>query len=208
MTKDIGVDARTESVRLEEQVSAPVSPGAGFTHVFAKADGLYIVNDSDEEIGPFITGSAGGGYTEGAKVYNDANQGIPDATLTTLNFNQERYDTDGIHSTATGTFSRLTCQTAGTYIILVSIAWDSNAVGYRQVGFRLNGSTRIGDQSTPSAAPIAPVQTASTIYKLAVTDYAEIVVYQTSGDALDILSFGNKSPEFAMQRVGNQELFE
>ena len=56
MSKRIDIDARIESVRLEEQGSAPVSPGAGFTHVWAKSDGLYIVNDSDEEIGPFITG--------------------------------------------------------------------------------------------------------------------------------------------------------
>ncbi len=61
MTKRIDTTARIESVRLEEQGSAPVSPGAGFTHVWAKSDGLYIVNDSDEEIGPFITGVAANG---------------------------------------------------------------------------------------------------------------------------------------------------
>ena len=60
MTKRIDTTARIESVRLEEQASAPVSPDAGFSHPFVKSDGLYIVNDSDEEIGPFITGVAAG----------------------------------------------------------------------------------------------------------------------------------------------------
>lgn len=58
MVKRIDTTARIESVRLEEQASAPVSPDAGFSHVFVKSNGLFIVNDSDEEIGPFITGTA------------------------------------------------------------------------------------------------------------------------------------------------------
>ncbi len=65
MVKRIDTTARIESVRLEEQGSAPVSPGAGFTHVWAKSDGLYTVNDSDEEIGPFITGTSSGADTFG-----------------------------------------------------------------------------------------------------------------------------------------------
>lgn len=73
MARKIDTDAIIESVRLEEQASAPISPDAGFTHVWAKSDGLYIVNDSDEEIGPFITGSAvAGGHSTGTMtIYRD-----------------------------------------------------------------------------------------------------------------------------------------
>jgi len=39
----------------------------------------------------------------------------------------------------------------------------------------------------------------SSIYKLAITDYVEVRVYQNSGGNLNINASGNRSPEFAMQ---------
>lgn len=60
MPRKIDTDAEIESIRLKEN-SNVLNPDAGYTHLRVRADGLYIVNDSDEEIGPFITGSASGG---------------------------------------------------------------------------------------------------------------------------------------------------
>lgn len=58
MARNIDVDAEIDSIRLTEQGSVPASPSAGYSHIYAMADGLYLVNDSDEEIGPFITGTS------------------------------------------------------------------------------------------------------------------------------------------------------
>ena len=52
MARNIDVDAEIDSIRLDEQASTPVSPDTGYSHIFAKADGLYIVDDDDAVIGP------------------------------------------------------------------------------------------------------------------------------------------------------------
>lgn len=58
MTRDIGVDAVIDRIRFEEQGSDPSTPAAGFNYLFVKADGLYLLTDAGESIGPFITGTA------------------------------------------------------------------------------------------------------------------------------------------------------
>ena len=58
MTRNIDVDAEIDSIRLTEQGSTPVSPDAGYSHIFAKADGLYIVDDNDVLAGPFASGAS------------------------------------------------------------------------------------------------------------------------------------------------------
>ena len=54
MTK--GSDNEFPSVLLDEQASAPTTPATGFWRVYAKSDGLYIVDDAGTETGPFGTG--------------------------------------------------------------------------------------------------------------------------------------------------------
>lgn len=42
-----------DSVQLEEQASAPDTPASGYWRIYAKSDGLYIVEDDGTEHGPF-----------------------------------------------------------------------------------------------------------------------------------------------------------
>ena len=51
MAVNIDVGAEIDSIRLTEQESAP-APDGGYSHIFAKADGLYIVDDDDVVTGP------------------------------------------------------------------------------------------------------------------------------------------------------------
>ncbi len=53
-------DNEFPSVLLDEQASAPTTPATGFWRVYAKSDGLYIVDDAGTETGPFGTGGGGG----------------------------------------------------------------------------------------------------------------------------------------------------
>lgn len=138
-----------------------------------------------------------GGYTEGAKVYHSTNQTIPDATGTILAFDSEEYDTDEIHSTVAFN-SRLTCKTAGVYVIWLSWAWSANPVIW-SIHPRLNGVTAISLYN--AVADIRQGNT-SAIYKLAVNDFLEFRVWQNSGGALDIQGGTPVSPGFAMQRIG------
>lgn len=138
------------------------------------------------------------------RVYNSAAITIATATLTAVTFNSERYDTDAIHSTTVNT-NRLTCVTAGKYLISADMEFAPNATGtYRKLAIRLNGTTII---SLAAISPIASGADAShlsisTIYSLVVGDYVEMMVKQDSGGNLDVSSSPNSSPEFSMSRIG------
>lgn len=142
-----------------------------------------------------------GGYTEGARVYHTANQSIPNGTLTTLAFYAERYDTDGIHSPTVNN-SRLTCKTAGKYGISVTATWAVNVAGFRSLQLKINGTTVIAIQAEHGLTTEAGHQELSTIYALAVGEFMEVIAYQTSGVALNVITSANFSPEFMMQRIG------
>ena len=118
--------------------------------------------------------------------YNSANISIANNTETVLTFDSELFDTNGIHSTSSNT-SRLTCQTAGTYLIFGMMRFPANATGLRQAVIRLNGGTpAIGETTLPTAG--AGAQTSVpiiTIKALTVGDYVTLSVYQNSGGALN-----------------------
>lgn len=140
-------------------------------------------------------------YNEGARAYHNASQAIPDDTLTVLAFNSEIYDTDAIHHLTVNN-SRLTCKTAGKYLILFSGAWTGIAGGVRQVNLRLNGAINIGVYGSDGDLN-HQYFFVSSIYNLAVTDYVEILVYHTKGAPISITSALSYTPFFSMQRIGS-----
>jgi len=139
----------------------------------------------------------------GARVYNSGALTITNNTLTALTFDSERFDTDTIHSTASNT-SRLTATTAGKYAISGHIEWAANATGHRLIAIRLNGTTSLASirRNAISGGAATEQQSIATIYELAVNDYVELHVLQTSGGNLNVNAAGNYSPEFSMHRVG------
>ncbi|MBA7552776.1 hypothetical protein ES705_45352 [subsurface metagenome] len=142
-----------------------------------------------------------GGYTAGARVYNNVLQAIPDITWTALSLNSERYDTDAIHDLVTNN-SRLTCRTAGVYSIAGHISFFSGPVGLRGIAIRLNGATYIGIKRSPISAAVSVQLSIASIYLFAIDDWIELMAYQASGGALNVPDVGNSSPEFMMQRIG------
>lgn len=140
-------------------------------------------------------------YKEGARVRHTVTQSIPDTTLTVLAFNSERYDTDGIHDPVTNN-SRLTCKTAGTYLIGFTLLFDASAVGERRAQITLNGTLLLLYPNFPPRADYYCAIMGNTVYKLAVNDYVEVSVWQNSGNALDVKSTNAYTPEFYMQRIG------
>ena len=58
-------DNEFPSVLLDEQATAPTTPASGFWRVYAKSDGLYVVDDAGTETGPFGTGGAGAEFATG-----------------------------------------------------------------------------------------------------------------------------------------------
>lgn len=136
-----------------------------------------------------------------ARIYNSGVFAVPNNTATAITFDSERYDTDSIHSTSSNT-SRLTCKTAGKYHISTSLGYASNTTGRRYSQFRVNGTAIIALAETDCQAVGFAHHAFSTSYDLAVGDYVEVLAYQNSGGALNVVAASNYSPEFMMERVG------
>ena len=132
----------------------------------------------------------------GARVYSSAVQGINSSAWTPLIFNNERYDTDNIHDLIVNT-GRLSCWTAGKYAITGHIAWPHSLTNNRGIRVRLNGTTIIAGHCVNSTG--YSEESIVTIYELAIFDYVELLVYQSTGVPINIDRQGNYSPEFAMQ---------
>lgn len=136
----------------------------------------------------------------GARVYHDKNQSIPNNTWTTLDFNSERYDTDTMHYPVVNS-SRLTCKTAGKYIISINVRFPASGANAQGLLMWLNTTNYICYTQFTKATAGSWYMTQTTIYQLAVGDYVEVQVFQNSGGALNIESVGNFSPEFEMARL-------
>ncbi len=185
----------------------PVSP---FNAGMAEANILL----ADIEVAPAVTSIVNaditdrrsiipnlGGVDISCRVYNSANQAIGTAAFTKLTFDSEEFDTDAMHAVA-GATSRLTCKTAGKFLITANVWWAANATGTRIVRIKLNDTTYIASVQYPvNSAAYATVQSLSTIYNLAVSDYIEVDVYQDSGGNLNSVYTAQMSPEFMMVKI-------
>lgn len=147
------------------------------------------------------TSDIGGSGLIGARVTSTANQSIPNNTETAINFDgTDRYDTNNIHSPTTNN-TRLTCNTAGTYIIVGQTSFVGNATGYRSLRINLNAATTIAVLQSNPPGSVECALVVSTIWDMAIGDYVQLAVLQTSGGALNV--YGNTIyTEFMMQKIG------
>lgn len=135
---------------------------------------------------------------------NSAAISVIDSTFTVLTFDTNRFDqgtATAQHSTTVNT-SRLTCQDAGIYLITGGVSFSPNSTGYRAIYFRVNGSTYIAaDKMVGLSSVDATDQSLVQTYKLNVSDYVELIVYQTSGSTLTVEHNPQFSPEFSMSKL-------
>jgi len=141
-----------------------------------------------------------GGYTEGARVYHNVDQVIPDDTWTYVAFNSERWDTDGCHSNVTNN-SRLICKTAGKYLFVVSVYMEPGITGMQRLTMIVNRTTYICVFSLPASALYFQTSQVA-VWDMAVNDFCEVQVLQQSGGEIDLKAASAYSPEFTMQRIG------
>jgi len=139
------------------------------------------------------------GTNPSCRAYNKGNLVTGTGAWTWLTFDNERFDTDNIHSVMVNT-GRLTCNTAGKYIIMGNVYWETNATGVRILQIRVNGGSAIGIASMVPGNFTA-YHIVSTLYDLAVTDYVELGAYQNSGGNLNVLAALPYSPVFMMVKV-------
>lgn len=118
-------------------------------------------------------------------------QSLTDATITTVLFDSESFDTDSMHSTSVNT-DRVTFNTAGVYVVNFnfSIAVSND---YSQIfaAIILNGATRLATYScSPAAFNISQENSLTAVYKMAAGDFVTAQVYQdnTANAARNLLA--------------------
>ena len=129
----------------------------------------------------------------GCSVYSTAGVTIPNATATVVTWNSEYFDTDGYHSTSTNT-GRITIPSgkAGKYLIIGAISCDPlGATGRHSAAVYKNGTIFAQTESTPGASTY-PTINLSVIMDLAVGDYVDYRIYQTSGANLTVAQYAGE----------------
>lgn len=136
---------------------------------------------------------------DGCRVYNSANVSLANG-FNTVTFDSERYDDGGLHSTSSNT-SRITIARTGKYYISGSAAMAGSALGAQRIlRVQLNGVTFIASQEIVTLGGASqPELTVGTVYKLTAGDYVELVAFQDTGGALNLLALPNYSAEFSVQ---------
>ncbi len=178
-------------------VGAEMDSGLPAVEVEDIADG-----NADGIIGYDGSGIATEQTRHGVRAVHGSSQTISNSTLTILDYNAEQFDDDDMHDNVTNN-SRLTATVAGRYVINTQVRWANNSTGHRILDILLNGTTLIARHQMSANTAGATVVTIATIYDLALDDYVETRVFQSSGGNLDVERIASHAPEFMMQQVRN-----
>jgi len=158
--------------------------------VLTAADMNTYVSDNVEWVYDLIKAWEGG--VPAARVSCSTSFEVAGSATTAIVFDTEVLDTDAIWEVAAPT--RLTCKTAGVYLITgnVKFAQAQNFI------IQLNGSAIAYYSDTVTEAP----KTITTIYPLSVNDYVELFVKNTAGTAQNVMYVEGVSPVFSMVYMG------
>lgn len=139
--------------------------------------------------------------TDSCRVYHSVNQAVPHATLTTLTFDSELWDTNGLHNPALNPH-RLTAQKAGYYLVSLAVAFTGRPNAYRQLNIHAAPPGWIATVRQHHTGAFDTEMTNQTIVHLNVGEYAQSTVYQDSGIALNIMRKDWYSAHFMMALIG------
>jgi hypothetical protein len=191
--------------KTQRDLNALIDEVAGVQAELSALDHGALSGLDDDDHPQYLTEARHTGAHVAARVYRNANQSIPDGTVTSLAFNSVRYDTGGMYDPDAS--SLLTCQVAGLYLITGHVVFGQHANGYREVYIRLiPASGSAAHIAVASAQPLGtktptPLSVATAWY-MEPGDYVQLQVRQNSGGALAVLAEGAYSPEFTMTRIG------
>jgi hypothetical protein len=132
-----------------------------------------------------------------ARIYNSANESIPNSTVTTVTWNSNRYD-----PTNMGDANGYTIVTPGAYHVGAGVRWAANATGQRVLYIILNGATFLKINAQQAVTGGNPTDMGvETVYEFVAGDTVRLQAFQDSGGALNITAAGNYSPEMWISRI-------
>lgn len=160
------------------------------TQIDFQGAGVTASSGSGEVI---VTIAGGGGSPTfvGCAAERTTTQSIASGALVVAQLNAtDVYDTDSIHDPTTNN-GRLTIPSgkAGKWRFTGTAQFASNGTGIRGALWQKNGASlgvRVGGQETPTFSGEDLAITTTVDLSLAVGDYIEFLVYQTSGAALNL----------------------
>jgi hypothetical protein len=163
--------------------------GTSDTRLGVGADGTTLVADSAETTG-LKWAAPGGASFVGCALKVSGAQTLTSGTETTVNFDQEDFDTDGFHDNVTNN-ARITIPAGkgGKYLIYAKITFDeqSGSLGARQLNIKKNTTNFFANALDGPAYPTGggafdkTVQI-SQIMDLVATDFVTITIKQTTGN--------------------------
>ena len=139
-----------------------------------------------------LAGVGGGTNTPLFHAYGTGGyQAIPNATPTTVNVSNERFDSDDAFNTST---KRFTPQTAGKYFVYGNIARDGNWQAYARLYLAKNGNAAGSEtlfNTTDDVGSNGGVHVSGIIEMNGSTDWIELMVRQDTGNSFNLLNSGN-----------------
>lgn len=198
--------AITTGTVVEARIDSLITRDSEVIGIVLANDGVGSGVDSD-----LLDGVQGAGYALvahthaniGARVYHNANQSIADATWTPIACNAELWDTSNFHDLVTNN-SRITIPAggAGKYLVVANVAFASNATGYRAIQIYANGATTLATTNTNAVNGTETWVCVTTILNLSAGDYIEVMAFQNSTGALNVVSANFYSPHFMVTFLG------
>lgn len=182
---------------LASQVVMVFASAAARTSAIASPQEGMISYLKDTNSTEYYSGSAwaaigGAAAFAGASVYTSSAVSIPNGTLTTVTWNAEDFDTNSYHSTSVNT-GRLTVPSAGKYLINVMIGWDTTAnTTTKTISLRKNGSDILKSNGLGTGSDYQS-QNLQYIASASASDYFEVLAYQVTGGAINILQNANST---------------
>ena len=114
-------------------------------------------------------------------------QTLGNATVTSITFNDEFFDTNSFHDNATNN-TRITIPAGlgGKYALTATLSYKSNSTGIRLIYFLRNGTVTNSGVEITALNGFDMSISASCIMEVSAGDYLEIAGYQNSGGNLNI----------------------
>lgn len=198
-----GGDFTIDSDLVMSAAVSQIVPGATSLSLRNNADGVdnLLVSDAGDVT---VRGSLTVTGRVKASVTRVDAQTITTATPTPVAFDNEEYDSDSMHDNVTNN-DRVTIPAGegGLYLVALSVAWEPNATGTREMIILKNGlSTPILKRDLVEAASaIGIVQHYTVMMELDAADYVSVQVQQTSGGDLDVVSQANANTWLRVHRI-------
>jgi hypothetical protein len=153
---------------------------------------------------------AGADKTLAVRAERTTNQSIPDSANTAITFDTDNSDLWGVWNS--GNATRLTVPIAGRYVAIGQLHFAAADNGIRRAIIRQDGSTDLAEQdivvrnTTVAGATYTAYAVKLNVmtlpFTLAANAYIELIAFQNSGGAIDVVGTSNPKPSLSLIYLG------